>query len=317
MRTQLLTEGGAHRALVYTMLENHSVPAQPGGRFDFLKNSRAAVACLSAAALFLSGCAQLPPMVTQLKTEKTKRIVLVAEKGPFEYTVPAAMDAQGGGIPLMMLIGGLVAISVQKSLETTHGRLVAAASGQRLASDHRQAFIEDLTQRLKRQDIDVTVMYVPYESTQMGGDRRFFQPMLDDVKVPPGVPAFSLNLDVGSCTFGAVTPCIRYALREVFTSPDGVAKVPVAKPPPGTNGTIVGAGIPEVGATPLPRFKYRPVAGTTPDFSQRPVPESRRFPTVDDAVANIAEFDGTLAKLVPAAVDQLTASLEADVQRRP
>ncbi|SFV01169.1 hypothetical protein SAMN05216350_112114 [Polaromonas sp. YR568] len=292
------------------MPEHQITPAKPGNRFDFIKRGRTAMACLSAAALFLTGCAQLPPMIPQLKAEKNTRIILVAEKSRFEYTVPASVDAVGGGVPLVALIGALTAVVAQKGLENANAKLLVAASEKRLTSNHREAFVDELVRRFKAIGLDAEVLYVPYASATIGGDdRRFYRPVFDGITLPAGVPVFSLNLDVGSCTFGGASPCIRYALIEVLTLPDGKVFKPANTPPPGVNGTIVGAGIPEAKAAVRP-FKYRAVVGTTPNYGTKPTPQPKTFASIDDAVARIEEFDGELAKLVPASVDQLIGSGE-------
>lgn len=299
------------------MLENQNSPAKPRGPFDFMNSSRAAMACLSVAALFLTGCAQLPAMVPQLKAEKHSRIILVAEKGRFEYTTPAYVDASVGGPPILALVGALTAVAAQNAIENAHAKLAAAASEKGLSSNHRQAFIDELVRRHKTAfDIDVEVMYVPFTRTGMSNDRRFYQPVFDGVKLPAGVPVFALNLDMGSCTLSGVWPCIRYGLVEVLTLPNGEVFRPANTPPPGTNGTIVGAGIPDPKADAVRRYKYAPVTGIAPDPRRTPKPDAKKFADIPDAVAHIAEFDSELAKLVPAAVDQLIGTGET-VAARP
>lgn len=280
--------------------ENQPISTPFAKRLNFTMRGRAVAAAITAA--LLTGCAQLPPMVEQLKTEKKTHIVLLVENGPFQYTVPAAMDATGGGIPIIMLIGALAAVSVQHSLEGANAKLATAASEKGVNNDHRQAFVGGLVRRLNHLGFTVDVVPVGYASSSLGKDRRFYLPVLNDVPLSDGVPAFALNLDVGSCTFGVISPCIRYALQAI--------QKPSMTPPSSESGRggRGGSGSSPSGAQIV---RYRGAAGTISDSSTPSASELKKFSTVDDAVANVAEFDGALARLVPVAVNQLAESLEA------
>ncbi len=258
--------------------------------------SRRALPLLLLASALLTGCAQLPPLVEQLQADKKTKIRLFVEDAPFTYTVPAAMDPAGGGIPLVMLIGALAAVSVQYSLEGANARLATAASEKKLATDHRQAFVGELVRRLGQLGVGVEVIPVPYEATSMGNDRRFFKPSTKMVTVPTDAPVFSLNLDVGTCTFGAVNPCVRYAFLEL---------PPAARPVAPANSDIM-----RNPSTPPATVRYRGAFGTAPDYAKPSAADLKKYASVDEAVRDIGEFDAQLAKIVPMAVDDLVKLLE-------
>lgn len=257
---------------------------------------RRALPLLLLASALLTGCAQLPPLVEQLQADKKTRIRLFVEDAPFKYTVPAAMDPVGGGIPLIMLVGALTAVSVQYSLEGANARLATAATEKKLAVDHREAFVGELVRRMAQLGVSVEVVPVAFESGSMGNDRRFYKPSTKMVTVPTEAPVFSLNLDVGTCTFGAVSPCVRYAFFEL---------PPAARPTAPVNSDIMrnpGASAPTV--------RYRGAFGTAPDYAKPDAAELKKYASVDEAIQNIGEFDAQLAKIVPMAVDDLVKLLE-------
>ncbi len=247
-------------------------------------------------ASLMAGCAQLPPMVEQLQADKKTQIRLFVEDAPFQYTVPAAADPIGGGVPLVMLIGALTAVGIQYSLEGANTRLAAAAAEKKLAVDHRQAFVSELVRRLGQLGISVDVVRIPYESGSMGNDRRFFKPSTKMVTVPTDAPVFALNLDVGTCTFGAVSPCVRYAFLEVppAAKPVAVAQTDIMRNP----------------STPPTAARYRGAFGTAPDYAKSYATQFKGYASVDEAIRDIAGFDAQLQKIVPIAVDDLVRLLE-------
>ncbi|MFN3571509.1 MAG: hypothetical protein ACK4VX_14600 [Polaromonas sp.] len=257
---------------------------------------RRAPALLLLASALLTGCAQLPPMVEQLQADKKTQIRLFVEDAPFKYTVPSAMDPAAGGIPLVALIGALAAVSVQHSLEGANARLAAAASEKKLAVDHRQAFVGELVRRLGQLGVTVEVVPVPYETNSLGNDRRFYKPSTKMVTLPTDAPVFSLNLDVGTCTFGAVNPCVRYAFLEM--------------PPPARPAAPANSDIMRNPTTPPTTVRYRGVFGTAPDHAKPYAAELKKYASVDEAIREIAEFDAQFVKIVPRAVDDLVKLLE-------
>jgi hypothetical protein len=265
---------------------------------------RRAQALLLLASALLTGCAQMPPMVEQLQADQKKRIRVLVEDAPFKYTVPAAMDVAGGGFPLLVLAGALVAVSVQNSLENANARLATAAAEKKLPTDHRQAFLAELVRRLALLGVSVDVVAVPFVSNSIGGDRRMFKPSASMVTVPTDDPVFVLNLDVGTCTFGAASPCVRYFFFQQPTP---------AKPQAPANSDVMRNPV-----TPATAVRYRGAFGTAPDYAKvdakadakADAPEIKRYKTIDEAVQSIAEFDAQLSKIVLLAVADLVRLLE-------
>jgi len=278
----------------------HSPCAGAVRQLDTAPARRRALPVLMLAASLLAGCAQMPPMVEQLQADKKTRIRVLVEDAPFKYTVPAAMDVAGGGFPLLVLAGALVAVSVQNSLENANARLASAAAEKKLPTDHRQAFLAELVRRLALLGVSVDVVAVPFVSNSIGGDRRMFKPSTTMVTTPTEDPVFVLNLDVGTCTFGAASPCVRYFF---FQQPAP------AKPQPLANSDIMRNPV-----TPATIVRYRGAFGTAPDYAKvdtkADATEMKRYKTIDDAVLNIAEFDAQLSKIVPLAVADLVRLLE-------
>lgn len=234
-------------------------------------------ACLAAGMLLLTGCAvPLTPMFQQLEADKTTRINLVVERGPFEYTAavnPEALIADGG-------VAGVLfgALAVQIKLSQAIPALNQAARARGIANDHRQAFIAALVRQFAELGITATVIPLPYERRMMNGDRLYYRPIPDELaKLPSEPPAFFLNLDVGTCTATRITPCIRY-----FVNPASYV------------------------LSPGPNHKSAGVVALEPNLWDAAAARSAmRFDSIEDAVARIDEFDAQIARLVPIAVARM------------
>jgi hypothetical protein len=116
------------------------------------------------------------------------------------------------------------------------------------------------------------------------------------VTVPTDAPVFSLNLDVGTCTFGAVNPCVRYAFLEM--------------PPPARPAAPANSDIMRNPTTPPSTVRYRGAFGTAPNHAQPYAAELKKYVSVDEAIRDIGQFDAQLVKIVPMAVDDLVKLLE-------
>jgi hypothetical protein len=124
--------------------------------------------------LMLTGCAQLPPLVEQLKTNQKTHVTLLVEDGPFQYTTPASIDAGGGGLLIIALITAVAALAAQTALDGANTRL----------------------------------------ATSLGKDRRLYRPVADKLPPLGDNPLFILHFDAGTCSFGSVAPCIRYMFHQ-------------------------------------------------------------------------------------------------------
>jgi hypothetical protein len=156
--------------------------------------------------------------------------------------------------------------------------------------------VAELVRRLAQLGVSVDVVAVPFESNSLGGDRRMFKPSASMVTTPTEDPVFVLNLDVGTCTFGAASPCVRYFFFQQPTA---------AKAQAPAHGDIMRAP-----ATPATAVRYRGAFGTAPDYAKADATEMKRYKTIDEAVQDIVEFDAQLSKIVPLAVADLVRLLE-------
>jgi hypothetical protein len=83
----------------------------------------------------------------------------------------------------------------------------------------------------------------------------------------------------------------------------------VAEIPPGSKDQPLTTGDPFRNPS-APRSRVSPVRyggahGTLPNFSKPQASQFKTFPSVDDAVTNVREFDEQLSRIVPMAVDDL------------
>ncbi len=280
---------GSHCMTVQTSV----ISSWPVNRRAFFNSGRCLTAAVVSAAVLLSGCAHLRPLAEQLREDKVTRITLVVEEGPFHYTVPSAMDPATGGSPLVALIGALAAIAVQNSLETVNAKLATAASEKSINVDHRKVFVEGVVRKLGAQGMTVDVIPARFESSVLGKERLTYRPVLAGVSLPENVPAFRLNLDVGACTIGSVIACVRYLVAEI---PPGSKNPPTAADP---------FRIPSASNSTLAPVRYGSAQGTLPGVYKAQAPQFKVFPSVDDAIANVKDFDEQLSRIVPMAVDEL------------
>lgn len=232
----------------------------------------------------LAACAPGVPLLKQLQSENVQRIAVFVEEGPFQYTVPTFAEAPyvGGGAATA-LFGVFGTLSVEMRLDQANAALNAEAKARGLTLNHRQAFAELLVQRFRERGVIVDLVPAAYGKGLLTSDRFFFQPSVAAVqKLPKDFPSFYLTIDFGSCTLGRVTPCIRYSLNptSVVTSPGPVQK-------------------------------YTGFSSLEPNLWDRVLSsDARRFASVEDAVARIAEFDAALAMLSPKAAESLVKGLE-------
>lgn len=232
----------------------------------------------------LAACAPGVPLLKQLQGENIQRIAVFVEEGPFQYTVPTFAEAPyvGGGAATA-LFGAFGTLNVQMRLDQANAALNTAAKARGLTLNHRQAFAGLLVQGLRERGVIVDLVPAVYGKGLLTSDRAFFQPPVAAVqKLPKDSPSFYLTIDFGSCTVGRVTPCIRYSLNStsVVTSPGPVQKY--------------------TGFSSLEPNLWDPVLSS----------DARRFASVEDAVARIAEFDAALAMLSPKAAENLVQGLE-------
>lgn len=260
--------------------------------------------------LILTGCAQLPPLVEQLKTNQKTRITLLVEEGPFQYTTPASIDAGGGGLLILALVTAVAALAAQSALDGANTRLATAISEKAVAADHRKAFVSHLVRRLDQLGITVDVVPVPYEATSLGKDRRLYRPVPDKLPPPGDAPMFILLFDAGTCSFGSVAPCMRYMFHAF--SPPVKAGAPLLM-----GGTDLFRTASSTTPPPPPpsAVRYRGVFGTSPDRSKPDAAEFKTFASVDEAVLKVVEFDRELSKIVPVAADELVSWLESTPTR--
>jgi hypothetical protein len=224
--------------------------------------------------MLVTGCAvPLTPMFQRLEADKTTTINLVVERAPFEYTAavhPEAPFADGG---VAAVIFGPVA--VQLKLSTAIPALNQAARARNIATDHRQVFIAALVRQFAELGITANVIPLPYERRMMNGDRMYYRPIPDELlKLPSEPPSFYLQLDMGTCTATRITACIRY-----YVSPTSY----VTSPGPSHKSAGLGALEPNLWDVAVMR-------------------SATRFNSIEDAVAQIDEFDAQIARLVPIAV---------------
>lgn len=258
----------------------------------------------------LTGCAQLPPLVEQLKTNQKTHVTLLVEDGPFQYTTPASIDAGGGGLLIIALITAVAALAAQTALDGANTRLATAVSEKAVAADHRRAFVSHLVRRLDQLGITVDVVSVPYEATSLGKDRRLYRPVAD--KLPPlgDNPLFILHFDAGTCSFGSVAPCIRYMFHQ-YSRPVKAGAPLLA----GSSDPFRAAAMTSPPSPPPSAVRYRGAWGTSPERSKPDAAGFKTFASVDDAVLNVAEFDKELSKIVPFAADELVSWLESTPTR--
>jgi hypothetical protein len=230
--------------------------------------------------VWVTGCAPMTPMLKQLESEKATRINLVVERGPFEYTVPTFPDSPfvGGGLTTFFL----GTLSVQYRLDQAHEQLSQQARARAILTDHRQVFIAALAQQFLEKGVVVQIVPMAYGPGFLSSDRGFFRPVREEVlKLPNDMPAFYLNLDMGSCTVGVITPCIRSTLN--------------------STGVVTAPG---------PNQKYRGFGLFEPNFYMSPpVAKPLRFESLEDAKARISEFDAEVGRLLPLAVNRMIAGL--------
>lgn len=232
----------------------------------------------------LGACAPGVPLLKQLQSENAQKIFVFVEEGPFEYTVPTSGEAAYvGGDAAKAIFGVFGTLSVERRLDQANTALNAGAKARGLTLNHRQAFAGLLVQGLRERGVIVDLVPAAYGKGLLTSSRFFFQPSVAAVqKLPKDVPSFYLTIDFGSCTVERVTPCIRYSLNStsVVTSPGPVQKY--------------------TGFSSLEPNLWDPVLSS----------DARRFASVEDAVARIAEFDAALAMLSPKAAENLVQGLE-------
>jgi hypothetical protein len=248
---------------------------------------RFATAAFAFVSIVLSGCAPGIPLLKQLESEKLSRIAIIVESPPFEYTVPVPGDFPFVGSALPVFLGPFGALAVENNLNRDHVMLTQAAVSTGLKTDHRKEFLAQVIKGLSEKGFAVEVIQTKFQPASLGKIRYFFKPDLTEVKLPADIPSLYLNLDIGSCTVGTITPCVRYQINStgVLTAPQ-------------------------------PNQKYRGAAGFEPNFFRISPKNSFHFETIDIAIGRIAEFDQALAKLIPTAAKRMIDGLEKGPERR-
>lgn len=247
---------------------------------DTLNLRRIAVSGYIFVSLALTGCAPGIPLLKQLESEKLNRIAIIVETPPFEYTVPVPGDFPFVGSALPVFLGPFGALAVENNLNRDRLMLTQAAVSAGLMTDYRKEFVAEVIKEFAAKGITVEIIQTKFLPTTLGKNRYFYKPDLKQIKLPSETPSLYLNLDMGSCTVGIITPCIFYQINStgVLTAPQ-------------------------------PNQKYRGAAGIAPNLFRFPK-NSFHFENIDIAVGKIAEFDQALAKLIPVAVTRMIDSLE-------
>lgn len=123
------------------------------------------------------------------------------------------MQSGGLGIPLLDIISGLTALSIEKRYGELHTHLNEQAQALQLWQNKptpQTEFVQALQTRLQAMGMTVALRSVPFRLAGIGTSGR------ESMMAPPDTPmtsdelAYSLRLDMGNSSLRQTIPCIRY-----------------------------------------------------------------------------------------------------------
>ena len=167
---------------------------------------------LALVTMALTACANMQPTAVELSAQADRKLVLVVEE-PHRFHTPAHMQSGGLGIPLLDIIGGLTALSIEKRYGELHTRLNDQAQALQLWQNKptpQAEFVQALQTRLQAMGMTVELRTVPFRLTGIGTSGREFMMAPPDTPMTSDELAYSLRLDMGNCSLSQTIPCIRY-----------------------------------------------------------------------------------------------------------
>lgn len=160
----------------------------------------------------LTACANMQPAAVEMSAQADRKLVLVVEE-PHRFHTPIHMQSGGLGVPLLDIISGLTALSIEKRYEELHTRLNDQAQALQLWQNKptpQAQFVQALQTRLQAMGMTVELRSVPYQLRGIGTSGREFMFAPPDTPMTSSELAYSLRLDMGNCSLQQTIPCIRY-----------------------------------------------------------------------------------------------------------
>ncbi len=160
----------------------------------------------------LTACANMQPTTVEMSTQADRKLVLVVEE-PHRFHTPVQMQSGGLGFPLLDIISGLTALSIEKRYEELHNRLNDQAQALQLWQNKptpQAEFVQALQTRLQALGMTLELRSVPFQLRGIGTSGRELMFAPPNTPVTSSELAYSLRLDMGNCSLQQTIPCIRY-----------------------------------------------------------------------------------------------------------
>ena len=224
------------------------------------------------------GCAQMPNTREAFNSKPNAPVHLFVDDVQFKYEVPTNLTYIANPIPIFTIISAMTEIAHDNMSKEVHAKLNQARNSQGIQGNFNSMLVKSIVKKLEISGRTVVVHPTPFVDRVIGGSatRAGFVPK-PNVAAPLDSIAIAVRSEFGSCSYKVITPCSRVSVFSL---------APIESAPPD-----------------------QPVAPWLVRTYPTDTAAATRYPSLDEAVKKITDFDRNLQSLIDVAATDIVATL--------